>query len=184
MELMDIDTDFQPSKRAELFAAIREERGELGLTQVATFRTLTLKSAIGNAARGYRTKDFPNGLDPDISTYLSSLIEVRRGFVATLKQTLEGDEVTGFSVNHTFIKECGLYPGLLEIIRKIEGLVVGSGTHAAAVVLFDDQDRLFDHCSLMRSPNGDICTCFDLNSIERAGAYKYEIGRASCRERV
>lgn len=174
---LDIDCDFQPSKRSDLFKAIRAERGELGLTQVATYRTLTLKAAIGNAGRGYRHPngvDFRNGLDPDITTYLSSLIEIRRGFVATLKQTLEGDPVTGFSVNHSFIKECEQYPGLLDIIKKIEGLIVGSGTHAAAVILFDDQDRLFDHCSLMRAPNGDLCTALDLHTIERTGAYKFD----------
>lgn len=171
---LDIDTDFQPSKRPELFAAIRAERGELGLTQVATFRTLTLKAAIGNAGRGYRSKDFPNGLDPDITTYISSLIEIKRGFVASLKQTLEGDEITGYNVNHTFIKECQQYPGLLEIIRKIEGVIVGSSTHAAAVVLFDEQDKLTDHCSLMRAPNGDLCTCLDLHTVEEAGCYKYD----------
>ena len=174
----DIDVDLQPSKRQELFAAIRAERGELGLTQVATYRTLTLKAAIGNAGRGYRHPngvDFKNGLDPDITVYLSSLIEVRRGFVATLKQTLEGDPVTGFSKNHQFIKECNEYPGLLEIIIKIEGLIVGSGTHAAAVILFDNHDRLLDHCSLMRAPNGDLCTSLDLHSVERAGCYKYDL---------
>ena len=171
---LDIDTDFQPSKRPELFAAIRKERGELGMTQVATYRKLTLKAAIGNAARGYRSEEFPNGLDSDISTYLSSLIEIKRGFVATLKQTLEGDETTGYSVNHSFIKECNQYPGLLDIIKKIEGLIVGSGTHAAAVILFDDKDRLTNHCSLMRAPNGDMCTALDLHTVEEAGCYKYD----------
>lgn len=171
---LDIDTDFQPSKRPELFAEIRKERGELGLTQVATYRTLTLKAAIGNAGRGFRSKDFPNGLDADITTYISSLIEVKRGFVATLKQTLNGDETTGYNVNHNFIKECKQYPGLLEIIGKFEGIIVGSSTHAAAVVLFDDQDRLFDHCSLMRAPNGDLCTALDLHTVEEAGCYKYD----------
>lgn len=171
---LDIDTDFQPSRRSDLFKAIREERGELGLTQVATYRTLTLKAAIGNAGRGYRSKDFPNGLDPDLTTYISSLIEIKRGFVATLKQTLEGDETTGYSVNTAFIKECDSYPGLLDIIKKIEGLIVGSSTHAAAVILFDEHDRLFDHCSLMRAPNGDICTALDLHTVEEAGCYKYD----------
>lgn len=171
---LDIDTDFQPSKRPELFAAIRAERGELGLTQVATYRTLTLKAAIGNAGRGYRSKEYPKGLDPDITTYISSLIEIKRGFVATLKQTLEGDDVTGYSVNTAFIKECEQYPGLLDIIKKIEGLIVGSSTHAAAVILFDENDRLTDHCSLMRAPNGDLCTALDLHTVEEAGCYKYD----------
>lgn len=171
---LDIDTDFQPSRRPDLFAAIRAERGELGMTQVATYRKLTLKAAIGNGARGYRSKDYPEGLDTDIARYLSSLIEVKRGFVATLKQTLEGDETTGYSVNHSFIKECDQYPGLLDIIKKIEGLIVGSSTHAAAVILFDDHDRLTDHCALMRAPNGDLCTALDLHTVEEAGCYKYD----------
>lgn len=171
---LDIDTDFQPSRRADLFKAIREERGELGLTQVATFRKLTLKAAINSAGRGYRSKDFPNGLDADITTYLSSLIEIKRGFVATLKQTLNGDETTGYNVNHQFIKEVDQYPGFMDIIKKIEGVIVGSSTHAAAVILFDDQDRLIDHCSLMRAPNGDICTSLDLHTVEEAGCYKYD----------
>lgn len=166
---LDIDTDFQPSRRADLFKAIREERGELGLTQVATFRKLTLKAAINSAGRGYRSKDFPTGLDADVTTYLSSLIEIKRGFVATLKQTLEGDETTGYNVNHQFIKEVDKYPGLMDIIKKIEGVIVGSSTHAAAVILFDDSDRLIDHCSLMRAPNGDICTSLDLHTVEEAG---------------
>lgn len=174
LELPDIDTDFAPSKKPALFAAIRSERDELGLTQVATFKTLTLKAAIGQAARGYRSKDYPNGLDPDISTYLSSLIEIRRGFVASLKQTLEGDEVTGYSINHSFIKECNAYPGLLDIIKKIEGLIVNSSTHASAVLLFDEDDKLTDHCSLMRAPNGDLCSSLDLHTCEEAGAIKYD----------
>lgn len=171
---LDIDTDFQPSRRQDLFAAIRRERGELGLTQVATFRKLTLKAAINSAGRGYRAPDFPNGLDADVTTYLSSLIEIKRGFVATLKQTLEGDETTGYNVNHQFIKEVDQYPGLMDIIKKIEGVIVGSSTHAAAVILFDEQDRLIDHSSLMRAPNGDICTALDLHTVEEAGCYKYD----------
>ena len=173
--VLDIDTDFQPSKRADLFEAIRKERGELGLTQVATYRTLTLKAAIGNAGRGYRSKDFPNGLDPDITMYLSSLIEIKRGFVASLSQTLNGDETMGYNVNHTFIKECKAYPNLLEIITKIEGLIVGSSTHAAAVILFDEEkDPITNHCSLMRAPNGDLCTSADLHRVEELGCYKYD----------
>ncbi len=171
---LDIDTDFQPSRRDALFEAIRAQRGELGLTQVATFGKLTLKSAINTAGRGYLSPDHPEGLDSDVSLYLSSLIEVRRGAVATLEQTLNGDEVTGFSTNHMFIKECNQYPGLLDIIKKIELLVVNSGTHAAAVILFDEEDAARNHCSLMRSPNGDLCTALDLHTVEEAGCYKYD----------
>lgn len=172
--VLDCDTDFAPSKRPALFEAIRKERGELGLVQVATFRKLTLKAAIGNAGRGYRSKDFPEGLPPDITTYLSSLIEVKRGFVATLEQTKHGDEHMGFTTNAKFLKEVEQYPGLLQIIERFEGVIVGSSTHAAAVILFDEEDKLQHHCSLMRAPNGDLCTALDLHTVEETGCIKFD----------
>lgn len=174
IELPDIDFDLAPSKRETLFEAIREQRGELGLLQVATFKTLTLKAAIGNAGRGYRSEEYPNGLDPDIITYISSLVQVYRGAVATLKQTLEGDEEKGFTKNHSFINECNQYPGLLDIIKKIEGLIVNSSTHASAIILFDDQDKATDHVSIMRAPNGALCTATELYSSSYLGMVKLD----------
>ena len=170
----DVDFDLAPSKREQLFAAIRKDRGELGLLQVATFKTLTLKAAIGNAGRGYRSKEFPEGLDPDVITYLSSTIQNYRGAVATLKQTLEGDPEKGFSKNDLFIKECEQYPGLLEIIQKIEGLIVNSSTHASAIILFDDKDKATDHVSVMRAPNGALCTATELYSSSYLGMVKLD----------
>ena len=43
-ELPDIDIDLAPSKRPAIFRAIRKERGELGLVQVATFGTYASSS--------------------------------------------------------------------------------------------------------------------------------------------
>ena len=174
IELPDVDFDLAPSKREQLFAKIREDRGELGLLQVATFKTLTLKAAIGNAGRGYRSEDCPNGLDPDTIGYLSSLIQIYRGGVATLKQTLEGDEEKGFTKNHSFIKECEQYPGLLDIIKKIEGLIVNSSTHASAIILFDDKDTILTHGSVMRAPNGALCTATELYSSSYLGMVKLD----------
>ncbi|MBQ5898017.1 MAG: DUF952 domain-containing protein, partial [Oscillospiraceae bacterium] len=45
-KLPDIDIDLAPSKRPSIFRAIRKERGELGLVQVATFGTEGTKSAV------------------------------------------------------------------------------------------------------------------------------------------
>ena len=73
-----------PSKRPQIFEAIRRERGELGLVQVATFGTEGTKSAIQTACRGYRHQDengkemYPDGIDVDVAQYLSSLIPQER----------------------------------------------------------------------------------------------------------
>lgn len=80
VELPDIDIDLAPSRRPAIFEAIRKERGEYGLIQVAAFGTEGTKSAILTACRGYRTEDFPEGIDVDTAQYMSSLIPQHRGF--------------------------------------------------------------------------------------------------------
>ena len=77
-ELPDIDIDLAPSKRPAIFKAIREERGQFGLIQVATFGTEGTKSAILTACRGYRSEDYPDGIDVDQAQYMSSLIPQER----------------------------------------------------------------------------------------------------------
>lgn len=77
-ELPDIDIDLAPSKRPAIFEAIRKERGEFGLVQVATFGTEGTKSAILTACRGYRSEEYPEGIDVDQAQYLSSLIPQER----------------------------------------------------------------------------------------------------------
>ena len=77
-ELPDIDIDLAPSKRPAIFKAIREERGQFGLIQVATFGTEGTKSAILTACRGYRSEEYPDGIDVDQAQYMSSLIPQER----------------------------------------------------------------------------------------------------------
>ena len=78
VELGDIDIDLAPSKIQKIFNKIREERGELGLVQICTFGTEGTKSAILTACRGYRSEEYPDGIDVDAAQYMSSLIPQER----------------------------------------------------------------------------------------------------------
>ena len=122
-ELPDIDIDLAPSKRPAIFNAIRQERGELGLIQVATFGTEGTKSAILTACRGYRSEDFPEGIDVDIAQYMSSLVPQERGFLWTINDVVYGNEEKDRKPVSAFIREVNNYPGLLDIIMSIEGLI-------------------------------------------------------------
>lgn len=119
--LKDIDIDLAPSKRPAIFKAIRKERGEFGLVQVATFGTEGTKSAVLTACRGYRSDDYPEGIDVDIAQYMSSLIPQERGFLWSIKEVVYGDKEKGRKPVASFIKEVNQYPGLLDIIISIEG---------------------------------------------------------------
>ena len=171
-ELPDIDIDLAPSKRPEIFRRIREERGELGLIQVATFGTEGTKSAILTACRGYRSDDYPDGIDVDVAQYMSSLVPQERGFLWSIKDVVEGNPEKDRKPVAAFIREVNNYPGLLGIIRSIEGLVNKRSSHASGVILYSEDP--YETAAFMRTPSGDLITCYDLHKAEAAGDTKYD----------
>lgn len=171
-ELPDIDIDLAPSKRPEIFKRIRDERGEFGLVQVATFGTEGTKSAILTACRGYRSEEYPDGIDVDEAQYMSSLIPQERGFLWDIKDVIYGNEEKDRKPVTTFINTVNQYPGLLDIIVYICGLVNKRSSHASGVILYGNDP--FETASFMRTPSGDLITCFDLHEAEACGDTKYD----------
>lgn len=185
VELGDIDIDLCPSKRPMIIQKIKEERGKnfnanidvlsrrnLGCTLVATFGTETTKSTIQTACRGYRSEEYPDGIDVDIAQYLSSLIPSERGFLWTLSDVIYGNPEKGREPVITFINEVNQYPGLLKIMQGIEGLISRRGSHASGVIMFDEDPYEFG--CFMKTPSGDIITQYDLHMAEAAGMTKYD----------
>lgn len=172
VELPDIDIDLSPSKRKRIFEAIRKERGELNVIQVCTFGTEGTRSAIAAAGRGYRSKEYPNGLEVEVTQYLSGLIPQERGFLWTVDEVVNGNPEKGREPIRAFIEEVNKYPGLLEIIQSIEGLVNKRGQHASGVILYNSSP--IDTGAIMRSPNGDLTTQYSLHDAEAMGDVKYD----------
>ena len=171
-ELGDIDLDLAPSKIQKIFAEIRKERGELGLVQVCTFGTEGTKSAILTACRGYRSEEYPDGIDVDTAQYMSSLIPQERGFLWPIEDVVNGNSSKDRKPVKAFIAAVNQYPGLLDIITRIQGLVNKRSSHASGVILFDE--NIFDTAAVMRTPKGALITQWDLHDQEAAGAVKYD----------
>ena len=104
VELGDIDLDLAPSRRPSILSEIKSERAQylktdldpqfkanLGCTMIATFGTETTKSAILTACRGYRSKDYPSGIDVDDAQYMTGLIPIERGFLWPLQDVIHGN---------------------------------------------------------------------------------------------
>ena len=172
IELPDIDIDLSPSKRKKIFEAIRKERGELNVIQVCTFGTEGTRSAIAAAGRGYRSETYPNGLEVETTQYLSSLIPQERGFLWPIHDVVYGNPEKNRTPINAFILEVEKYPGLLEIIESIEGLVNKRGQHASGVILYNTSP--YETGAIMRSPNGDLTTQFSLHKAEAMGDVKYD----------
>lgn len=172
IELPDIDIDLTPSKRKKIFEAIRKERGELNVIQVCTYGTEGTRSAIAAACRGYRSQEFPDGIDVEISQYLSSLIPQERGFLWSIHDAVYGNDEKDRKPILALVNELNKYPGLLEIIESIDGLVNKRGQHASGVILYNDNP--YDTNAIMRSPNGDLTTQYSLHEAESLGDVKYD----------
>lgn len=97
---------------------------------------------------------------------------MERGFLWSIHDVVYGNEEKDRKPNETFIKEVSKYPGLLKIIQSIEGLICKRGQHASGVILYNNSP--YDTNALMRSPNGDLTTQFDLHMSEQCGDVKYD----------
>ena len=185
VELGDIDLDLCPSKRPLILRKIKEERGQffnddidylsrknLGCTLIATYGTETTKSAIQTACRGYRSDEYPDGIDVDTAQYMSSLVPVERGFLWPLKDVVNGNKDKERKPVNAFVNELNQYPGLLDIMVAIEGLVNKRSSHASGVIMFDEDPYTFG--CFMKTPSGDIITQYDLHMCEAAGMTKYD----------
>ena len=185
VELGDIDLDLCPSKRPRILNEIKKERGQhfldsiddlsrknLGCTLIATFGTEGTRSTILTACRGYRSEEYSDGIDVDTAQYLSSLIPSERGFLWPLADVINGNEDKGRKPIKIFKNEVDMYPGLLDIMMGIEGLVNKRSSHASGVILFDEDPYEFG--SFMKTPKGEIITAYDLHMCEACGMTKYD----------
>ena len=184
-ELGDIDIDICPSKKGLIVKKIKEERGSrfnpdidelsrknLGCTLVATYGTEQTKSAVLTACRGYRSENYPDGIDNDEAQYIASLIPSERGFLWPLEDVINGNKDKEREPVYAFVNEVKMYPGLLDIIFGIVGLINKRSSHASGVILFDEDPYEFG--CFMKTPKGEVITQYDLHDCESAGLVKYD----------
>ena len=185
-ELGDIDIDICPSKKGAIVKEIKKERGgrfnpeidqlskdNLGCTLIATYGTEGTKSGILTACRGYRSEEYTNGIDNDEAQYIASLVPSERGFLWSIDEVVNGNPEKGRKPVQMFINEVNQYPGLLDIIKGIEGLVNKRSSHASGVILFDEDPYEFG-AGFMRTPKGEVITQLDLHDCEASGLTKYD----------
>lgn len=158
VSVLDVDVDIEGGRRKQVLDHLRKVYGDDRVANVATFGTEKSKSAILTACRGL-------GIDVDIAQYLASMIASDRGMLRTLDQTFYGDEENDFAPNKQFVYEMTEnYPEVWQVAKKIEGLVCRLGEHAGGVIFVDEDFE--NSTALMRAPNGDIMTQFDLHDCE------------------
>lgn len=165
VSVLDIDTDITGLNRDQVLNYIRNIYGQDRVANVLTLRTEKSKSAILAAARGL-------GIDVDIAQYIASLIPSERGQLWSLHDCMYGSDERQ-PVKQFVYEMTENYPEIWEVVQKTENLIVGMGEHAGGLIFVDEPFE--ESTALMRAPNGDIMTQFELHTSEKASLIKYDM---------
>ncbi|MGW3071382.1 DNA polymerase III subunit alpha [Kitasatospora sp. NPDC001132] len=165
----DVDIDFDDRQRDQMVRYVTEKYGSAYTAQVNTFGTIKAKAAVKDANRilGYPfsmgdriTKAMP----PDVMGKGVPLADL---FNEKHPRYNEGTEIRGLYANEPDVKK------IIDTGLGIEGLIRGTGVHAAAVIL--SSTPLLDLIPLhMRDKDGTIITGFDYPSCEAMGLIKMD----------
>ena len=166
VSVLDIDQDITGLNRDKILNYIRKFYGQDRVANVLTLRTEKSKSAILAAARGL-------GIDVDIAQYIASLVPAERGMLWSLHDCYYGNEDDDRRPVAQFVKEMENYPELWDTVQKTEGLIVGYGEHAGGIIFVDEP--FTESTALLRAPNGDVMTQFDLHRAEDASLIKIDL---------
>ena len=160
----DIDLDLSSHKRDIAFECVKRYLNTFGsdIVRVGTIKADKPKAAVQTACRGL-------GIPTDVGLYISSLLPVHRMNVRSIYDTYYGTEEE--PPVPEFVREVNKYPNLLETMLGIEGLVCGRGIHACGVIV---SDNLIEHTAVMRAPNGQFITQYDLGDDEYCGLIKLD----------
>jgi len=158
VSMPDIDVDFCMNRRGEVIDYVTRKYGREQVAQIITFNTMAAKASIKDCGRAM---DMPYG---DVDR-IAKLVPATIGM--TLEKALEEspDLRKAYDGDKT-VRE------LIDTARKLEGLVRGSGVHAAGVVIAPRP--LTELVPVARTKNDEIVTAYDMKAVEKMGLLKMD----------
>ena len=175
VSVVDIDCDIESVRRQTVIQHLKKVYGEERVSGVITFGSEQAKIALVDAARGL-------GLPPEEGLYLSSLIPKDRGIVRTLEQCYYGDAEKDLKPIPLFVKAMDDNPELWRTAQKFSGLICRIGSHAGGIVFVDEP--FVNSVSLMKTPDGNTVTAYDLHTIERMSLIKMDLLSVNALDRI
>lgn len=157
--LPDIDLDFQDNRRQEVIRYIEEKYGKNRVAQILTFGVMKARLAVRDVARAL---GYPYSLGDQISKLIP--------FDATIESALASSPEL-----KTLYETNPAAHQVIDLAKRFEGVVRHASTHAAGIVIAPSE--ITDFCPLQNTARGDnnICTQYDMYSIEEVGLIKMDI---------
>ncbi|MGO2084142.1 DNA polymerase III subunit alpha [Vagococcus sp.] len=154
----DIDIDIPDNRREAVLEYVYQKYGEFHVAQIATFGTLAAKQSLRDVGRTF-------GLSQsEMSQWSNSVPGVLK---ITLKEALQQSRALQALVNKNERQQL-----LFKTALKLEGLPRHISTHAAGVVISDQDLRNF--VPLQTSSTNIPLTQFTMGDVERVGLLKMD----------
>jgi len=157
--LPDIDVDFGPERREEVYQYLTEKYGKDNVGHIITFSVMQAKAAIRDVGRAL---EMPYSEVDQVA----KLIPLGPG--VTIKLALEQES----RLREMYQKEPRIRD-LIDTAQSIEGMVRHASTHAAGVVIADRP--LSDCLPLYRGQNDEVVTQYAMEDVEASGLIKFDL---------
>jgi DNA polymerase III subunit alpha len=174
-EMPDIDIDSEASQRANILELMKQEFGWENVLNISTLTKEKTRSAILTGCRGM-------GIDNDVAQNIANLIPTDKTGMWTLRECLEGNEEQGKKPVKELVEEFEQYPGLLETIEAIEGLVSGRSVHASGIYIF--RDGYLPQNAMMKTTGGQYVTQFNMQDSDYMGGLKMDALTINALDRI
>lgn len=154
----DFDIDFCWRERPRVIEYVRNKYGADSVAQIITFGTLGAKAALKDVAR---VMSIPFDESNKITKMVPDEINI------TIEDALaKSPELSSLYKSDSRIKK------VVDIAKKLEGLIRHASIHAAGVVI--SPGPIWDHIPLYRGTGDEITTQYAMNDIETIGLLKMD----------
>ncbi len=160
VSMADVDIDFSDVRRDEVVQHIKKKYGERNVAQIVTFSILKARSVVRDVGR---VLEIPYADCDEIAKEIEREQSVEEAINAS-------SELKAKIQSRADLKE------LIELAKKLEGLIRQTSTHAAGVVIAPGD--ITDFVPLFVSTTGEekiITTQFAMETLEKLGLLKVDI---------
>ncbi|MGF1573906.1 MAG: DNA polymerase III subunit alpha [Sumerlaeia bacterium] len=153
LSMPDIDIDFCFERRMEVVDYVRKKYGEECVSQIITFGTMKAKAAIRDVGRAM---DIPLGTVDKVAKAIPN--DLKMTLTLAVEQSKELKEM---------MEQDSQIRKLMEMAQKVEGMVRHASTHAAGIII-SDQD-ITEYAPLYKPPGEDRpATQFTMTECEES----------------
>ncbi len=165
VSMPDFDIDFCTDRRDEVIDYVAKKYGREKVSQIITYGTMAAKGVVRDVGR---VLGHPYGFSDKISKLIPN--DLKMTLDKALKPDSEGgsDDLLARYDSEEAVTE------LINLSKKLEGVVRNVGTHAGGVVIAPS--KISDFCPVYKGENEEdgIVSQFDKDDVEAVGLVKFD----------